>query len=321
MILEIFFIVFFAVTFAALFHRQAWGIFNTILSFTNTGGAPLKEYLEGGDELFTACAANDLKKVITVLEANAVSAISLIQAGQVKHQMRTPLHIACQSGFLGIVQELLKAKTLNLDVVTLYGETPLHLACKHGHADVVKEMMLCHADPTMMTRNQRSCLWYAVMSKSEKTVKTVLALWPLRDDTDLFCLDYQGNAPVDEGIISAEDLAIQYDNTEMVEAIRHTYSTLEARVNLKKFSTEWPARKQFNNLEIAVKNTEKKEKHEEVQVVTDDSYEVNVTGIEVNVEGVEAQGATQTEESISSSSSSTSQGDTSVEVNAEGSGS
>lgn len=53
---------------------------------------------------------------------------------------RTPLHLACELGHVGVVRVLLK-KGAQVSSRTLFGLTPLHVACERGLAEVVRVLL------------------------------------------------------------------------------------------------------------------------------------------------------------------------------------
>lgn len=70
----------------------------------------------------------------------------------------TPLHTACELGFLDIVQTLLKHKA-SISALTSENETPLVLAARMGHWDVV-EFLLKHGADRMLFLFSSSSLFF-----------------------------------------------------------------------------------------------------------------------------------------------------------------
>ncbi|XXH00935.1 hypothetical protein Hte_007286 [Hypoxylon texense] len=76
----------------------------------------------------------------------------------------TPLHCACQSGYLSMVEELLcigldaKAKS------SITGQTPLHIACQFGHSEIIARLLEGDAnaneeDKSGLTPLHVACKW------------------------------------------------------------------------------------------------------------------------------------------------------------------
>ena len=57
----------------------------------------------------------------------------------------TPLHYACISGHVDIVELLIRRMNARIDSTNAQGETPLHLACSHGHKGVIERLLLARA--------------------------------------------------------------------------------------------------------------------------------------------------------------------------------
>ena len=52
----------------------------------------------------------------------------------------TPLHIACNQGYLSIVQYLIE-KGANIEAKDKYQQTPLHIACQNNNLPVVQYLI------------------------------------------------------------------------------------------------------------------------------------------------------------------------------------
>jgi ankyrin repeat protein len=53
----------------------------------------------------------------------------------------TPLHLACQAGYLNIVQYLVQFGQALVNIGKNDGATPLHLACSMGHYGIVQYLV------------------------------------------------------------------------------------------------------------------------------------------------------------------------------------
>jgi hypothetical protein len=224
------------------FHSQAFSMLKSILGTTGMTPVQQSTFLKSGDEFFNVVATGNAKAVSDLIKSGTLTTKAM-ELGQATHQMKTPLHVACEFNFAEVVAVLLEVPGLDIDITSANRQTPLSIACEKGHSKIIELLMAKHADPTITTARNRNCLWYAVYSQNMKAVESLMTLWPLRDDTDLYCIDYKGFSQHEtEGSIDAADLARHFENDEMVAFIDHMYAHFETRVKDSKFSTDWPAR-------------------------------------------------------------------------------
>ncbi|KAF1808001.1 ankyrin, partial [Eremomyces bilateralis CBS 781.70] len=58
----------------------------------------------------------------------------------------TPLHCACQSGYLSTVEELLRIRSDAKAKSNITGQTPLHTACQFGHLEIIARLLASDAN-------------------------------------------------------------------------------------------------------------------------------------------------------------------------------
>lgn len=88
----------------------------------------------------------------------------------------TPLHIACMTGHLDFVREVMKLKQDFAEELNQDGFTPLHIAAAHGHIEIVKELLktdryLCNHEG----RERRIPLHCAVIRGKVVVIKELLS--------------------------------------------------------------------------------------------------------------------------------------------------
>ena len=87
----------------------------------------------------------------------------------------TLLHLACQHGYLDIVQYLIRNQKYNPETTTPNGHTPLHTACKSGHLHIVKCLITDHkCNPHSTDSDGYTPLHAASESGSIETVKYLI---------------------------------------------------------------------------------------------------------------------------------------------------
>ncbi|KAM3432251.1 hypothetical protein MY4824_006685 [Beauveria thailandica] len=123
---------------------------------------------------------------------------------------RTPLHIAADSGHLGVIKMLLDFNILvndggtgetarfadsegentpstdaramfDINQKTVAGRTALNLACRRGDLSIVKLLLEKHADPGILSKNGENCLWDAARTGHDKIVGFLLEKKDLAD--------------------------------------------------------------------------------------------------------------------------------------------
>ncbi len=88
---------------------------------------------------------------------------------------KTPLHLACEKGFLDIAK-LLVGKGASLDARTKKNErTPIHLAFLKGHFDITQYLITCGANVTAKDINNQNLLHLASLKGHNDIVKMCIA--------------------------------------------------------------------------------------------------------------------------------------------------
>lgn len=109
-------------------------------------------------------------------------------------KFHTALHVACEFGYVEIVQLLLCHPQINVNLRGALHCTPLMHACKEGKLDVV-EMLLedGRADANISDIDNNSPLWWASRHGYSKIVKLMIALCgiTLKNSVLLLGLDYE----------------------------------------------------------------------------------------------------------------------------------
>ena len=103
-------------------------------------------------------------------------------------QDNSPLHIASESGKLGMVKILSKKAKKSLDQVNKNQETPLALAIINSHSKVAEKLLDRGADPTITDRNGKAAFDLAVekklpdelLNKIKNLVKTKTGTIPMK---------------------------------------------------------------------------------------------------------------------------------------------
>ena len=80
---------------------------------------------------------------------------------------KTPLHFACEKGYLRIVTDLLDHPKIDVTVVNQYERTPLHTASWYEHVDVVTALLACSEIDVNVTNNN-NCLLYTSPSPRDR---------------------------------------------------------------------------------------------------------------------------------------------------------
>ena len=102
--------------------------------------------------LHKACESGDQNKVKLLI---AIGVDVNLQVGR----GRTPLHLACLSGHLDIVESLLKNPSININIQDINGRTSLHWACNRGHLNIVESLLKNSAiDVNIQTNNGKTPL-------------------------------------------------------------------------------------------------------------------------------------------------------------------
>ncbi|XP_062617403.1 uncharacterized protein LOC134279078 [Saccostrea cucullata] len=99
------------------------------------------KYIEQTRLLVLACYSGDVDTVKTILphmDRESIDSICL-------SNIHTPLIVACQSGVVQVVEELINAGA-HVEQQDLQGNTPLVTACKCGHEDVMEKLLSVGAD-------------------------------------------------------------------------------------------------------------------------------------------------------------------------------
>jgi ankyrin repeat protein len=90
----------------------------------------------------------------------------------------TPLMIACSKGFDGVVDVLLSANTIDVNMCDAKGQTALFIACLHGHSEVLQALSVQRDIRGSITRraDHSSPLQVAcMMSHPSDIIATILA--------------------------------------------------------------------------------------------------------------------------------------------------
>ena len=86
----------------------------------------------------------------------------------------TPLHLSCKWGHLGLVKLLVSEFQSNQNARNKFAETPLHLACKCSHLDICKFLVTIHCDVNVQNKRKETPLHVACCRGSLDVVKCLL---------------------------------------------------------------------------------------------------------------------------------------------------
>jgi len=148
---------------------------------------------------------------------------------------QTPLHLACQKGYMNLVRLLIYHGADVNAITNPRRETPLYLACTSLHADVVLCLLESHAnantnhmdvygwDPGYVSSYTRTLL-HTVLERSqdERSLKIVKLLVCL-GRADLYATDDKGNTPFHKACqVSLEAVEWLYQQYPPQKAITHS---------------------------------------------------------------------------------------------------
>ena len=129
-------------------HRAAENGFREACAMLIQNECDLNKMDDYGRSALYLAAANDYADVVKYLTEQANCLLTCFLYGineeglSAKIEKDSPLHRACEKGYLSVVQKLIQAGAdVNLcinDQQLLFGDAPMHRAAKQGHADVVK---------------------------------------------------------------------------------------------------------------------------------------------------------------------------------------
>lgn len=126
---------------------------------------------------------------------SCTAVIRLVEAGADHHtyddNFRTPLHLACNSGYIDIVQYLLLKKKASVCEEDAERMQPLHLAAKSGHPDVTSTLLKAGAKVDAEDKDGFTPLHWAAISGDEWTVYHLL-----KHDADITKRNKHGYLPV-----------------------------------------------------------------------------------------------------------------------------
>ena len=98
---------------------------------------------------------------------------------------RTPLHKACENGYLPIVDYLI-SKGANIEAKDKEGKTPLHYACSNNHSLIVGYLISKGANIEAMDENGRTPLHHASYSSKIDIVKFLISKGAIKKAKDKF---------------------------------------------------------------------------------------------------------------------------------------
>ena len=93
-------------------------------------------------------------------------------------QGMTPLHLACENGFVDLCTDLVKKHVAMIDAMTLIKQSPLHLASKAGQLEVCRCLLSLNADVNALDNEQQSALHLAADSNHSNVVRLFLEQRP-----------------------------------------------------------------------------------------------------------------------------------------------
>jgi ankyrin repeat protein len=133
----------------------------------------------------------------------------------------TALMVACKSGSVEVVKELLKIDGIDIKVKSTYGETALMMACTSGSVEVVKELLKIDGiDITVKNKSHETALMLACKSGSVEVVKELLKIdkstvneKSLLDETALMLACMSGSVDIVKELLKIEDIDVNEKNS------------------------------------------------------------------------------------------------------------
>ena len=116
--------------------------------------------------LFWACLGGDKHLVLKLANSDNVNYVSPTFGD-------TPLHLACEKGWLDVVKLMIEKCGCDPNVRTRSNQSVLHYACQYGHIDIVEYLIdNQHLDPLLRDNDQLEPLDYAINNN-----KTAIAIY------------------------------------------------------------------------------------------------------------------------------------------------
>ncbi|CAD7696021.1 unnamed protein product [Ostreobium quekettii] len=139
-------------------------------------------------QVFREVERGNLVAVRKLLASNP-NCVNIVNAGE----NRTPLHVASWHGFDHIVKQLLQHSARH-EAQDRFGNTPLHLACDSGSVETVQQLLGPGRNATVRIKNRdgQTPLHVAVLGGLEDVVKELLAAGAKTD-----VKDKEGHTPIE----------------------------------------------------------------------------------------------------------------------------
>lgn len=123
----------------------------------------------GTSLLYHACKKGYLDIVKHILTKDGTDPNEFTGSGEY------PLCIACQNGYICVVDALLGDQRINVDNQHLrYDMTPLHFACRHKHINIVKKLLEKRANTTVEDNVGRTPIFYACENGFADIIKEII---------------------------------------------------------------------------------------------------------------------------------------------------